>query len=343
MIGISAEKVSVSSTRQNAWRPSFVEYRHLGRSGLRISAFSLGSWITYGNQLDPRAVRECMAAARDAGVNFFDNAEVYAAGRSEELMGRALHQLGWSRDEYVVSSKFYWGLRNDPNSTHTLNRKYLLSAIDGSLSRFGLEYLDLIFCHRPDPTTPIEEVVWSMHDIIGRGKALYWGTSEWAAADILAAWAIAEKHHLRKPVMEQPEYNLFHRTRVEVEYAPLYNEIGLGLTTWSPLASGLLTGKYLHKVPQGSRVEVKGYEWLRQQVTNAQLNNTVAKIGRLASDMGYTTSQLALAWCLTNPNVSSVITGASRVEQITENMKAVELVPKLNDDILKQITGLTEG
>lgn len=246
-----------------------MEYRRLGNSGLKLSALSFGSWITYGNQLDERAAVECMVAARAAGVNFFDNAEIYASGYSETLMGRALRQLGWPREEIIVSSKFYWGLRNDPNLSHTLNRKYLLSAIEGSLRRLGLEYLDLVFCHRPDPETPIEEVVWAMHDIIGHGKALYWGTSEWAASDIRKAWDIAEKYHLRKPVMEQPEYNLFHRTRVEMEYAPLCKEIGLGLTTWSPLASGLLTGKYLHGVPRGSRVEVKGYEWLREQVTIA--------------------------------------------------------------------------
>lgn len=317
-----------------------MEYRHLGRSGLKVSAFSLGSWITYGNQLDASAVRECMAAARDAGVNFFDNAEIYAAGRSEELMGRALHDLGWPRDQYVVSSKFYWGLQNDPNLTHTLNRKYLLSAIDGSLKRFNLEYLDLIFCHRRDPGTPIEEVVWAMHDIINRGKALYWGTSEWTAVDIYTAWDIAEEHHLRKPVMEQPEYNLFHRDRVEVEYAPLCEDIGLGLTTWSPLASGLLTGKYLHGIPQGSRAEVRGYEWLRAQVSDRRLNAIVAKLGTVAADMGCTVSQLALAWCLKNPNVSSVITGASRLEQITENMKAIELASEIKSETWRQIEEL---
>lgn len=317
-----------------------MEYRHLGRSGLKVSALSLGSWITYGNQLNARSVRECMAAARDAGVNFFDNAEIYAAGRSEELMGRALHELGWPRDQYVVSSKFYWGLQNDPNLTHTLNRKYLLSAIEGSLKRFKLEFLDLIFCHRPDPNTPIEEVVWAMTDLISRGRALYWGTSEWAATDIQAAWKIADKYHLRKPVMEQPEYNLFHRDRVEVEYAPLYEEIGLGLTTWSPLASGLLTGKYRHGIPPGSRAEVRGYEWLRKQVSDGRLNDIVANISVVASDMGCTVSQLALAWCLKNPNVSSVITGASRVEQVIENMKAIEVMPRLERDTLKQIEDL---
>lgn len=208
-----------------------MEYRRLGRSGLKVSALSLGSWVTYANQVDTTNAREIMAAARDAGVNFFDNAETYAAGESERIMGAALRQLGWPREHVVVSSKFYWGLSDDPNVHHTLNRKYLLGAIDGSLKRFGLDYIDLIFCHRPDPDTPIEETVWAMHDIISRGKALYWGTSEWSADEIRAAWEIAERHHLHKPVMEQPQYNLFVRRRVEQEYKRLYEDIGLGLTT----------------------------------------------------------------------------------------------------------------
>ena len=221
-----------------------MNYRRLGRSGLKVSELSFGSWVTYGNQLGEDLARECMAAAHDAGVNFFDNAEVYARGQSERLMGNAFRKLGWPRESFVVSTKFFWGLNDGPNEKHTLNRKYLMAAIDGSLERLQLDYVDLVFCHRPDPDTPIEETVWAMHDIIRAGKAHYWGTSEWSAAAIVAAWQIAERAHLAKPVMEQPQYNLFHRERVEVEYAPLYEELGLGLTTWSPLASGLLTGKY---------------------------------------------------------------------------------------------------
>ncbi|MGZ5074172.1 MAG: aldo/keto reductase, partial [Usitatibacter sp.] len=226
-----------------------MNYRRLGRSGLKVSELSLGSWVTYGNQLDTGAARECMAAAWDRGVNFFHNAEVYANGKSEEIMGEALKKLAWPRLKYVVSTKFFWGITEGPNEKATLNRKYLMNAIDGSLARLKLDYVDLAYCHRPDPATPIEETVWAMHDMIERGKALYWGTSEWSAAEIMAAWQLAERHHLRKPVMEQPEYNLFHRERVEKEYARLYDDIGLGLTTWSPLASGLLTGKYRKGVP----------------------------------------------------------------------------------------------
>ncbi len=215
-----------------------MNYRRLGRSGLQVSELSIGSWVTYGNQVDRRAARESLAAARDAGVNFFDNAEVYAGGKSEEIMGQALKELNWPRISYVVSTKFFWGLQEAPNQYHTLNRKYLLNAIDASLQRLQLDYVDLVFCHRPDPNTPVEETVWAMSDMIARGKALYWGTSEWSADEIRAAYDIAERHHLHKPVMEQPQYNLFHRKRVEQEYRRLYEDIGLGLTTWSPSGVG---------------------------------------------------------------------------------------------------------
>lgn len=314
-----------------------MEYRHLGRSGLKVSALSLGSWVTYANQVDHGRAREIMAAARDHGVNFFDNAETYAAGESERIMGTALRELGWAREHYVVSSKFYWGLSDDPNVHHTLNRKYLLGAIDGSLRRFGLDYLDLVFCHRPDPNTPIEETVWAMHDIISRGKALYWGTSEWSADEIRAAWEIAERHHLHKPVMEQPQYNLFVRRRVEQEYCRLYEDIGLGLTTWSPLASGVLSGKYVDGIPAGSRGTLPDYEWLRERLTDAGRNATAAKLLPLAADLGCSLAQLSLAWCLRKPEVSSVITGASRPEQVRENMKALEILPCLTQEVLARI------
>ncbi|HWH42932.1 MAG TPA: aldo/keto reductase [Usitatibacter sp.] len=320
-----------------------MEYRRLGRSGLKVSELAFGSWVTYGNQLDVDAARECMAAAWDHGVNFFDNAEVYAAGKSEEIMGATLRKLAWPRLRYIVSTKFFWGIIDGPNEKNTLNRKYLMNAIDGSLARLQLDYVDLVFCHRPDPNTPIEETVWAMHDMIERGKALYWGTSEWSAADIRAAWEIAERHHLRKPVMEQPEYNLFHRSRVEREYARLYDDIGLGLTTWSPLASGLLTGKYRSGVPAGSRGAIPRMKFLVEDLTDRAKNAAVAKLGEVASELGCTTAQLALAWCAANPRVSTVITGASRPEQVRENMKAVEIVAQLTPAVMARIDEATSA
>ncbi|MGG1946792.1 aldo/keto reductase [Trinickia sp. NRRL B-1857] len=314
-----------------------MNYRRLGRSGLQISELSLGSWVTYGNQVDRRAARESLAAARDAGVNFFDNAEVYAGGKAEEIMGQALKELAWPRVSYVVSTKFYWGLSEAPNQYHTLNRKYLHNAIDGSLARLQLDYVDLVFCHRADPNTPIEETVWAMSDMITRGKALYWGTSEWSADEIRAAYEIAERHHLHKPVMEQPQYNLLCRKRVEEEYARLYEDIGLGLTTWSPLASGLLTGKYRSGVPDGSRAQLQGYDWLRTQLTDTDKNERVAQLETVARELGCSIGQLAIAWVLTNPHVSTVITGASRVEQIAENMKAAEIAERMTPEIQETI------
>jgi voltage-dependent potassium channel beta subunit len=317
-----------------------MNYRRLGRSGLQVSELSIGSWVTYGSQVDRKAAREALAAARDAGVNFFDNAEVYAGGQSEEIMGHALKELAWPRVSYIVSTKFFWGLTEAPNQYHTLNRKYLHNALDGSLKRFGLDYVDLVFCHRPDPHTPIEETVWAMSDMIARGKALYWGTSEWSADEIRAAFDIAERHHLHKPVMEQPQYNLFTRNRVEKEYARLYEDLGLGLTTWSPLASGLLSGKYRSGVPSGSRAELQGYDWLRKRLTDAGSNQIVGRLATIADELGMTLSQLSLAWILKNPHVSTVITGASRVEQIHENMLAGELAGKLTPGIMEKIEDL---
>ncbi len=314
-----------------------MNYRRLGRSGLKVSELSFGSWVTYGNQLDESIARECMAAAHDAGVNFFDNAEVYAKGRSETIMGDALKKLGWRRESYIVSTKFYWGLYDGPNQKNTLNRKYLMQAIDGSLSRLGLDCVDLVFCHRADPETPIEETVRAMHDMIATGKALYWGTSEWSAAEIAAAWEIAERHHLHKPVMEQPQYNLFHRDRVEKEYARLYGDYGIGTTTWSPLASGLLTGKYAEGVPADSRAALKGFEWLAERILEPGRLQQVKLLAPIAQELGCTLAQMSLAWCLKNANVSSVITGASRPSQVAENMKALEVVPKLTPDVMARI------
>ena len=314
-----------------------MNYRRLGRSGLKVSELSFGSWVTYGNQLDERLARECMAAAYEAGVNFFDNAEVYARGQSEKIMGDALRKLGWRRSSYLVSTKFFWGLNDGPNEKNTLNRKYLMQAIDGSLARFGFDYVDLVFCHRADPDTPIEETVWAMHDMIRAGKALYWGTSEWTAQEIASACEIAERHHLHPPVMEQPQYNLLHRERVEVEYARLFRDYGIGTTVWSPLASGLLTGKYNDGVPPDSRATIKGYEWLAERILDPGKIAKVRKLVPIAQELGCTLAQLALAWCLANPNVSTVITGASRPEQVRENMKALAVASRLTDAVVERI------
>jgi voltage-dependent potassium channel beta subunit len=317
-----------------------MEYRNLGRSGLQVSVLSFGSWVSFGAQLDTSMARDCLAAAWDAGVNFFDNAEAYAGGESERIMGAAIAELGWKRETFVVSTKFFWGLTDGVNTRNTLNRKYLLHAIDGSLERFGLDFVDLLFCHRPDPNTPIEETVWAMSDIIDAGKAHYWGTSEWSADEIRAAWEIAERHGLRKPLMEQPQYNLFERDKVQREYARLYDDIGLGLTTWSPLASGLLTGKYLDGVPDGSRATLPGYEWLKEMLTNPERNEKVRKLKAVADELDCTLSQLALAWCAKNPHVSTVITGASRPEQVHENMGALDVLPRLDAELMSRIKSI---
>jgi voltage-dependent potassium channel beta subunit len=278
-----------------------------------------------------------MAVAYDAGVNFFDNAEIYAKGEAEIIMGEALKKAGWRRSSYIVSTKLYWGLYEGPNEKNTLNRKYLMQAIDGSLSRFQLDYVDLVFCHRPDPDTPIEETVRAMHDMIVAGKALYWGTSEWSAAEIMAAWQIADRHHLHKPVMEQPQYNLLHRERVEQEYARLYRDIGLGTTVWSPLASGLLSGKYNAGIPADSRATVKGYEWLAERLTDPAKLAVARRLAPVAAELGCTMAQMALAWCLKNSHVSTVITGASRPSQVTENLKALTVVDRLTPEVLARI------
>ena len=314
-----------------------MQYRRLGRAGIRVSLLSLGSWITFHNQVNVDAAVEMMSAAREAGVNFFDNAEVYAGGKSEEVMGAALKKLGWRRGSYLVSTKFFWGLNDGPNERNTLNRKRLLEAMDGSLRRFGLDYIDLIYCHRPDPETPIEETARAMQDIVESGRAIYWGASEWSADEIRAAWSICERYGWHKPVMEQPEYNLLHRERVEKEYVRLYEDIGLGTTIWSPLASGLLTGKYQNGIPQDSRGALKGYGWLKDQLTNKDSLAKVQKLGKLAKELDCTLAQFAIAWCTKNPNVSTVITGASRAEQVRENMKALEVLPKLTEDVMKRV------
>jgi voltage-dependent potassium channel beta subunit len=317
-----------------------MQYRRLGRSGLQVSELSLGSWVTYHNQVDTNSAAEMLAAAFDAGINFFDNAEGYAKGQSEVVMGQAFKQLKWPRLNYVVSTKFFWGLEREGNAVNrkdTLNRKYLTQAIDGSLQRMQLDFIDLIYCHRPDPHTPIEETVWAMSDIISRGKALYWGTSEWSAADIRAAYDIADKHHLHKPVMEQPQYHLFHRNRVETEYARLYEDMGLGLTTWSPLASGLLTGKYQNGIPEGSRGAMPDLAFLRDGLTDAAKNKAVGQLAEIAADLGGNVAQLAIAWVNHNPRVSTVILGASKMTQLKDNLGALALAPKLTPEVLARI------
>lgn len=321
-----------------------MEYRRLGRSGLQVSVLSFGSWVTFGNenQLDTAAqAAECLSIAKDAGVNFFDNAEAYAGGESERVMGQAFRDLGWKRHEYVVSTKLFWGIHHNVNMRFTLNRKYLSQAIDGSLERLGLDFVDLVFCHRPDPNTPIEETVWAMSDMVSSGKALYWGTSEWSADEIRAAWDIADRHHLHKPVMEQPQYNILHRARVEKEYHRLYEDIGLGTTIWSPLASGLLTGKYLEGVPEGSRAALPGYEWLKKELVDEARNEKVAALKAIADELDVTLAQFALAWCVKNPNVSTVITGASRPDQVRENMTALDVVDQLNDEVMARVDAIS--
>ena len=317
-----------------------MEYRRLGRSGLKVSLLSFGSWVTFGNEdqlATANAAAECLAAAKDAGVNFFDNAEAYTGGESERVMGAAIRELGWKRHDYVISTKLFWGLHDTVNMKNTLNRKYLTQAIEGSLERLGLDFVDLVFCHRPDPQTPIEETVWAMSDMISRGQALYWGTSEWSADEIRAAYDIADRHHLHKPTMEQPQYNLLWRDRVEKEYKRLYEDLGLGTTIWSPLASGLLTGKYINGVPEGSRATLPGYEWLRGLLTDEARNKKVADLKVIADELDVTLAQLSLAWCAKNPHVSTVITGASHAEQVRENMTALDVLPLLTPEVMERI------
>lgn len=319
-----------------------MKYRHLGKTGIQVSELSFGSWVTFSNQADVKAAVDMMAAAYDAGVNFFDNAEVYASGKSEEVMGAALKQLSWRRGSYLVSTKLFWGLHDGINEKNTLNRKRLIEGIRGSLQRLQLEYVDLIYCHRPDKTTPIEETVWAMHNIIEWGHALYWGTSEWAASEIVEAIQIAERHHLHKPVVEQPQYNMFVRNRLEGDYERFYKEYNYGTTIWSPLASGLLTGKYKGGIPKDSRGALKGYDWLQNHLTDKQKLAKVNALEPIAKELGCSLSQLALAWCAKNPFVSTVITGASRVDQVHENMKAMEVIEKITPEIMARIDEIFE-
>ena len=319
-----------------------MEYRRLGRaSGVKVSVLSFGSWVTFGPQVDVGRAEEILGAAYEAGVNFFDNAEAYAGGESERIMGKAIASLGWPRHSYLVSTKLFWGIHDGPNTRNTLNRKYLMQGVEGSLERLGLDFVDVLFCHRADPDTPIEETVWAMSDIVSSGRALYWGTSEWTADEIRAAWDAAERHPLHKPVTEQPQYNLFSRGRMEREYKRVFEDIGIGTTIWSPLASGLLTGKYLDGIPDGSRAALAGYEWLRGRMTDEDVNEKVRRLKAVADDLGCSLAQLSLAWCARNPNVSTVILGASRVEQLRENLGALDVLPLLTGDVMARIDEIT--
>jgi voltage-dependent potassium channel beta subunit len=315
-----------------------MEYRFLGNSGIKVSALSYGTWVTFGDQIGEETASACLKAAYEAGVNFFDAAEAYAHGKAEVVLGRIIRKFGWKRSDLIISTKIFWGGAG-PNDSG-LSRKHIIEGTDASLQRLQMDYVDLIFCHRPDKDTPVEEAVRAMSHLIDRGKAFYWGTSEWSAEEIRDAYHIARRERLIPPTMEQPQYNMFHRDRVEREYKRLYKEFGLGTTIWSPLASGFLTGKYLHGVPQGARLSLRGYQWLRKRYEGLDAEEKlrkVRKLGRLAAGLKITLSQLALAWCLKNPHVSTVITGASRPEQIGENMKAVDAVKLLTDDVMEKI------
>lgn len=312
-----------------------MNYRHLGKAGIKLSELSLGAWVTYGGQVGEEVAENCMVAAYESGVNFFDNAEAYASGNAEIVMGNVIKRLGWRRDDLVISTKVFWGGKG-PNK-RGLSHKHIIEGVNNSLRRLQMDYVDLLFCHRPDPETPIEETVRAMDILIKQGKAFYWGTSEWSAADILRADGIARQYNLTPPTMEQPQYNMFYRNVFEVEYQPIYKELGYGTTIWSPLASGLLTGKYTHGIPEGSRASLAGYEWLREEQLTPDRIEKTRQLAPIAADLGSTLAQMALAWCLKNPDVSTVITGASRPEQVHENMKALDVVQKLTSDVMERI------
>lgn len=321
-----------------------MEYRFLGNSGLKVSALSLGAWVTYGGQVGEEIANECMTAAYEAGVNFFDNAEVYADGNAEIVMGNVIKRAGWKRSDLVVSTKIFWG-GEGPNDSG-LSRKHIIEGTNAALKRLQMDYVDLIFCHRPDIHTPIEETVWAMNQVITQGKAFYWGTSEWDAQQITEAIGIARREHLIPPLMEQPQYNMFHRERVEKEYAPLYKQFGLGTTIWSPLASGLLTGKYNQGIPDGTRATLEGYEWLRKRFESPEAQIELTKVQKLvpiANQLDCSMAQLAIAWCMKNPNVSTVITGASRKQQVQENMIALDVAEKLTPEVMEQIEAILDN
>ena len=312
-----------------------MKYRHLGKAGIKLSALSLGAWVTYGGQVGQEIAEKCMLAAYDAGVNFFDNAEAYADGNAEIVMGNVIKKLAWRREDLVVSTKIFWGGKG-PND-RGLSHKHIIEGVNNALRRLQMDYVDLVFCHRPDPETPIEETVRAMDVVIKQGKAFYWGTSEWSAGEILKADGIARQYGLTPPSMEQPQYNMFHRNIFEIEYDPIFKQLGYGTTIWSPLASGVLSGKYANGIPAGSRAALPGFDWLQEHQITAERIEKVKHLSVIAADLGCTMSQFALAWCLKNPNVSTVITGASRPEQVEENMKAIDFEDKLTPEVMEKI------
>jgi voltage-dependent potassium channel beta subunit len=322
-----------------------MEYRRLGRSGLQLSVLSFGSWVTFHKQIDDSIADELMGMAYDSGINFFDNAEAYALGESEKMMGRVLQKKNWDRTSYVMSSKAYFGWRgknNKPNQTG-LSRKHLTEACHEALQRLQVDYLDLFFCHRPDPTVPIEEVVWTMHNLIQQGKILYWGTSQWSGAEIMEAHRVAQQYSLIGPAMEQPQYNMFERYKMEMDYIPVFQNVGLGTTIWSPLAAGFLTGKYNEGVPEGSRLAIKGFDWLKERWLQEDKLQKVKKLGTLANRLGVSLASLAIAWTIKNPHVTTAILGATKKEQLQENLKALDVLPMLTPDVLEEIEKILQN
>lgn len=319
-----------------------MEYRRLGRSGLQLSVVSFGSWVSFHKQIGDSTADELMGIAYDNGINFFDNAEVYALGESEKMMGRVLKQKNWDRTSYTVSSKVYFGWRgknNKPNQTG-LSRKHIMEACNEALQRLQVDYLDLYFCHRPDKNTPIEEVVWAMNHLLQQGKILYWGTSEWSGVEIMEAHRVAKDYRLIGPTMEQPEYNLFNRHKLENDYLEVFKNVGLGTTIWSPLASGLLTGKYNNGVPEGSRLDIPGFEWLKDKTLAEEKINKVRALETVAKELNVSLAALSIAWCIKNPNVTTAILGATKKEQLLDNLKAVDVVPLLNEELMQQIEAI---
>lgn len=320
-----------------------MEYRRLGKSGLQVSALSLGSWLTFGKQISDEVATELMVKAYDHGVNFFDNAEIYAQGKSEIVMGKILKKVGWPRDSYIVSSKVFFGKGGELPTQKGLNRKHVMEACHEALERLQVDYLDLFFCHRPDKQTPIEETVWTMHNLIQQGKILYWGTSEWSAQEIMEAHMVAKQYNLIGPVMEQPQYNMFHREKVEVEYSQIYKTVGLGTTIWSPLASGILSGKYNDGFPEGTRLGMEGLDWLKEKSLTEERVAKTRELTQIAEEVGTTMPRMALAWCLKNPDVSTVILGASKVHHLEENLKALDDVAKLDDAIIERVEAILDN
>ena len=320
-----------------------MQYKNLGKSGLQVSRLSLGSWLTFGKQISDDTAEALMTYAYEQGINFFDNAEIYARGKSEEVMGSILKKKGWSRDSYIVSSKAFFGIGGQLPTQKGLNRKHLVEACEAALQRFQLSYLDLYYCHRPDKQTPIEETVWTMHQLIMQGKILYWGTSEWSAQEIMEAHMFAKQNHLIGPVVEQPEYNMFVRNKVEVEFSQIYKTVGLGTTIWSPLASGILSGKYNEQFPDDTRLGMEGLEWLKERNLTQERISAVLALGNLAKELGLSLPVMSLAWCLKNPNVSTVILGASKLQQLQENMQALEAQQLLTVEVMQRIEDILQN